>query len=66
MEEKHKLVVCKFFEDYSLKEVKTFFDEVAETCLTTNNHIFCSADKRADFLTHRKRIEELIETFYAL
>ena len=55
------LVIKSFFIEMKLPELRKLFQDILETCLTTENHPFCEAEMRFELLLHIKKIECLIE-----
>jgi hypothetical protein len=55
------LTIEAFFCDHKLHEIRDFFYNIEEVCLTTDRHPFCEAEARSDFLTMKDRTLKLIE-----
>ena len=55
-----------FFSDYHLIDLRSFLDEILETCLTTDNPPFDKPEKRADIILLHKNIELLFEAAFML
>jgi len=56
----------KFFLDYHLVDLRTFQDEILETCLTTDSPPFDNPEKRADIILLHKNIELLFEAAFLI
>ena len=56
----------KFFSDYHLVDLRSFQDEMLETCLTTDCPPFDNPEKRADTILLHKNIELLFEAAFLI
>jgi len=56
----------KFFLDYHLVDLRTFQDEILETCLTTDSPPFDNPEKRADIILLHKNMELLLEAAFLI
>jgi hypothetical protein len=59
-------VLEDFFVDHDLSELRAFFEEVGETCLTSDEPPFSRAGKRADLLYYHRKLENLLEAAYVI
>ena len=51
-----------FFDTFGIEEIESFLANAGETCLTTDNHLFEEAKKRADFFfCYKQMLEFFIE-----
>lgn len=57
-------VILRYFEDYSLSEVRHYLWLMMEICLTTGGEQFAEPEDRANQLNFFYRIEGLIEAAY--
>jgi hypothetical protein len=57
-------VLVRFFQDHQLCDLRDFFSQVSETCLTSDESPFDEARKRAEFLYYQRQMEILFEAAY--
>jgi hypothetical protein len=55
------LIIEGFFCDHALYEVRDFFYNIEDVCLTTDRHPFCEPEARSDFLTMKESTLKLVE-----
>jgi hypothetical protein len=60
------LVFDKFFGDYHLWEIRDWFSQIGEVCLTVEDHPFCEPNIRANLLLLHKNIELLFEAAFVI
>lgn len=59
-------VLEDFFDDNNLPELRAFFSEIRQTCLTTDTGPFREAEKRSTLLNLHTRIETVFEAVYII
>jgi hypothetical protein len=59
-------IMTRYFEDYSLSEIRDHLWSMVEQCLTSNGEQFSDPEDRANLLAFYIRIEELMEAAYIL
>ncbi len=59
-------VLESFFWNHSLGDLRTFFANVKETCLTTDDGAFAAAEKRADLLLYCREIATFLEAAWLI
>lgn len=57
-------VLVSFFYDYHLIDLREFLSEVSEICLTSDEHPFDEAIKRANLICYHRRFEILLEAAF--